>query len=78
MAEGFMRSPSWESLVSHDGKTYVNLKGGVLFSEKPVTAVIQFLVPEDSKEFEFNALEFNGVPQNRFVAIALLNKMCES
>ena len=31
----------------------------------------------DDDTFKFNALEFNGVPQNTFVANALLEKMCK-
>ncbi len=77
MAEGFMSSPSWTSLVADDGKTYVNLEGGITVSEKPVTSLIQFLVSDDLDTFEFNALEFNGVPQNTIMAVGLLSKMCE-
>ncbi|MDC1001849.1 hypothetical protein OAS89_05175 [Alphaproteobacteria bacterium] len=76
MADDFMSSPSWESLVAEDKSTYVNVEGGITYSEKQVNALIQFLVSENLDKFEFNALEFNGVPQNAFMANVLLNNMC--
>ena len=76
MAEGFMGSPSWSSGEAEDGGTFVNLKGDIMFAEKEVNALIQFVFNDDDT-FKFNALEFNGVPQNTFVANALLEKMCK-
>jgi len=78
MADSFMSSPSWESLVADDGLTYVNLEGGITYDGIPVTALIQFLVNEDTDRFELNALEFNNIPQNAFMGIGLLNNMCEA
>ena len=46
-----------------------------MYQEKEVTALLQFLINGDS--FELGAVEFNGVPQNRFMGVGLLNKMCE-
>ena len=76
IAEGFMGSPSWSSGEAEDGETFVNLKGDIMFAEKEVNALIQFVFNDDDT-FKFNALEFNGVPQNTFVANALLEKMCK-
>lgn len=77
MAESFMDDPSWKSLTADDGKKYVNLSGGILFNEKPVDALIQFLLNDDLS-FEFNAFELNGIPQGELIASALLEKMCSS
>ena len=76
MAESFMSSPSWQSLTADDGKTYVNLSGGITFHDKPVDAVIQFSLTGDT--FEFQAFEMNGIPQNALIAGALMDKMCEA
>ena len=78
MADNFISSPSWESLVADDGLTYVNLEGGITYDGMPITALIQFLINEDTDRFELNALEFNNIPQNEFMAMELLNKMCEA
>ena len=75
MVDGFMGSPSWEAIAADDGKTYVNVEGDIEYLEKPVRALLQFLV--EGEQFEFNALEFNGVPQIELVAWALLATMCE-
>ena len=75
MAEGFMGSPSWSSIKADDGGSYVNLNGDITFHEKPVTALIQFKLNQDDT-FEFQAIEFNDVPQNMLIANALLTKMC--
>jgi hypothetical protein len=78
MANDYMDSPSWESLVADDGLTYVNLRGGITYDGIPVTALVQFLVNENTNRFEINALEINNLPQNMFMAIGLLNNMCQA
>ena len=78
MANDFMASPKWESLLAADGRTYVNLQGGITFDDRPATALIQFLVNQTSQTFELNALEINGNATAQLVALVLLDKMCES
>ena len=75
MAEDFMHSPSWSSGKTEDGMIFVDLKGYISYFEKNVSAVIQFKFNDDDT-FQFNALEFNEIPQNRLLATSLLNKMC--
>ena len=77
MAKGFMGSPSWSSGKSEDGNTFVNLEGDISFMEKKVSAVIQFKFNDDDT-FQFNALEFNEIPQNNLIASSLLEKMCDA
>jgi hypothetical protein len=77
MVDGFMGSPSWSSLTGDDGSNYVNINGDITYHEKPVRALIQYKLNDD-KTFEFNALEFNDVPQNGIIAIGLQTKMCET
>jgi len=76
MVDGFMGSPSWSSITAEDGSNYVNISGDITFHEKPVRALIQYKLNED-ETFEFNALEFNDVPQNGLIAMGLQQKMCE-
>ena len=78
MAKDYMASPSWKSLIADDGLTYVNLTGGITYDGTPITVLIQFLVNKDVNRFELNALEFNNLPQNTFMAIGLLNNMCKA
>lgn len=76
MVRGFMGSPSWKSGKSEDGKHFVNVEGDITFHDKPVRAMVQFIV--DGEHFSFNAFEMNGVPSAKIIAVGLLNKMCES
>jgi len=78
MANDYMDSPSWESLVAVDGLTYVNLKGGITYDGVPATALVQFLVNENTDRFEVNVMEINDVPQNNLIANVLLDNMCEA
>lgn len=76
MVDGFMGSPSWSSITGEDGSNYVNISGDITFHEKSVRALIQYKLNKD-ETFEFNALEFNDVPQNALIAMGLQTKMCE-
>lgn len=78
MVNGFMGSPSWESGVGENSVKFVNVGGDITLADKPVRAVVQFVVDEKAGSFEYQAFEINGVPQNTFMAAALMAKMCES
>ena len=76
--DGFFGSPEWESGQSDDGVKFVNITGEMTYMEKPVKGVVQFRIGEDGKSFNYQAFELNGIPQNQFVAMALIRKMCDS
>ena len=78
MVDGFLGDPSWESGKSNDGQEFVNVEGKMTFQEKEVTAKVQFFINKDRTSFQYNAFEMNDIPQNNFIASALLSKMCES
>ena len=78
MTKDFMASPSWEGGKTTEGETFVNVSGGITYSEKEVNALVQFMVKSEDNTFKFNAMEFNGVPQNLFLAMGLLKKMCDA
>ena len=69
----FLSDPEWSVIESEDGTHIVNISGGITYQEKPVRALLQFLVVDD--RFEFTALEFNGIVQNEIIRMALMNKM---
>jgi hypothetical protein len=73
----FMSSPRWESGITEEGQTFVNVTGGIMYQEKEIVALIQFFLNLEDSTFEFNALEFNGIPQNTLMAGGLLNNMCK-
>jgi hypothetical protein len=77
MTKGFMASPNWEGGSDAEGNKFVNVSGGITYSEKQVNALVQFVVNPGKNTFEFSAMEFNGVPQNALLANALLEKMCD-
>ena len=75
---GFMGNPRWESGTGQDGTEFVNVRGSIRYMEKEVEALLQFQVTDRmAGAFEARALEFNGVPQNRVIQIALIQKMYE-
>lgn len=78
MVDSFMGSPSWKSGVAKNGQEFVNVSGDISYQEKKVRAEVQFFIDKKNKTFEFNAFEINEVPQNNFMAYALLGKMCDS
>jgi len=75
MVDGFMDSARWSNLVADDGNSYVNIKGGITYENKPGEALIQFKILSGGR-FQFNALEINDTPQNALVAGILLRAMC--
>ncbi|QLK45801.1 hypothetical protein DR996_11485 [Vibrio owensii] len=76
MVDSFLSSPSWESFTT-DGRTFVNIEGGLEFNDKPVDGLIQFELFEDDS-LNINAFELNEIAQNHFMTVALVEKMCES
>lgn len=78
MVDSFMGDPSWDSGITDDGKSFVNVGGNITLREKPVHALVQFMVNEEQGTFNYQAFEINEVPQNYFMANGLLNKMCQS
>lgn len=76
LIDNFFENPKWESFVGDDGELYVNIEGGITSDGEPVKALLQFIVEDD--EFEVNAFEIDGDPQNDLMVLSLLNKMCET
>lgn len=77
MADGFLASPAWETGKTRDGLEFVNLRGGVIYLEKPVRAAVQFLVDRKAGKFTLHAFELNGIPQDGPFRRALIRKMCD-
>jgi hypothetical protein len=74
MVDGYFVNPQWESINAGGGKTFISIKGKIMYSEKEVNAVLQFVYnPDDT--FQYNSLEFDGVPQNKSDFEALLDAM---
>lgn len=74
IVNGFFEAPKWERVLA-DNARYVNVSGKILIYEKPVIAVLQLKLNDDNT-FGYNALELNEVPQNNFLAMGLITKMC--
>jgi len=76
----YMENARWEEVYSnedgddwYDWDVYVNVSGSILYMEKEVAAVVQFKVR--GQTFEYNACEFNGIPQPDTVFLELLEKV---
>lgn len=76
MVTAYMQSPALTEVPSDNGTGYVNIAGGITYLNKPIQAVIQFSVTPNTRYVMYNALEFNGIPQNQVMATGLLSNMC--
>lgn len=76
LVDGYMASPEWQSLEV-DGRSLVNITGGIYFHEKPIDALLQFEINDD-ETLNINALEFNEIPQNQFMSAGLIEAMCKA
>ena len=80
-AQRFFGNPKWSSTDPADsnyaGYKLVNCVGEITYNNKPATGEIQFIVDEVAGTFLFNAFEINGVPQNKYRQVELLNAMYE-
>lgn len=71
--DGYLKNPKWESGVSEDGTRCVNVTGKILYYEKETDITVQFIIENDKTgSFSYNACELNGVPQNDFFVLGLL------
>ena len=75
MVNGFIANPEYKHIVSNN-IDYVNISGLITYNNKPANAVLQLWVRDD--KFGFQAFEINGTPQGKYMAAALINKMCEA
>ena len=75
MADAYLSTPNWESIVADDGRTYVNLRGGMTYDSEPANALIQFKIRGD--EFMVNAVEMDDEPLEEYVIEILISEMCE-
>lgn len=73
--DGFVGNPKWEEIKAEDGNKYINISGKIEYYKKETNILLQYKVKDNS--FEFNALEFNDIPQNIFIYNALIEKMYE-
>lgn len=75
--DGYLKNPKWESGLSEDNIRFVNVTGEILYYDKEVEIVIQFIVDEENESFQYNACEINDVPQSDFIFWALLKNIYE-
>ena len=75
MVNSYLSSPQWEAIVDDEGRTYVNVTGGMTYDGDPADALIQFKIRGDA--FQVNAFELNGDPQNEFTIGILVSNMCD-
>jgi len=73
--EEFFGDPNWQAILGNDRNKYVNVTGSISYMQEEVRALMQFKLNVKNNSFEINALEFNGIPQNRLILTALLDKM---
>lgn len=72
----FFGSPEWESGVTETGVKFVNVGGDMKYMNKAVKGIVQFAISKDNKSFSYSAFEINEIPQNKLIALGLINKLC--
>ena len=74
--DDYFSDPSWESFTSEEGMEIVQFDGGFTYYDDDTDCSLQFQVYDDGS-FEIYAVEFNGVPQNKLVIAALVERVME-
>ena len=67
----FFGDGEWKYLYSEDGNI-VQFNGKCKYMNKDIDCVIQYLVSPNKKQYEFYAMEFNGIPQNKLIYVSLI------
>lgn len=70
--EDFFSSGDWKYFQADTGEQVVEFTGFCMYMEEKVKARLQFIVDEDTGNFEVGALSFNEVPQNELTIETLL------
>ena len=71
--DGYLGNPKWESGISEDGARFVNITGKIFYYDKETDLLVQFIIDNDELEsFSYYACELNGVPQDNFFFLGLL------
>ena len=70
----FFAKPKWRSFYSEEGQI-VEFKGICTMNGKDIECVIQYLLSQDKSSYEFYAMEFNGIPQQPFMYMILVEKV---
>ncbi|WP_243439166.1 hypothetical protein [Fundidesulfovibrio soli] len=78
IVDNFLQNPRWESGETADGEVVVNVRGRMDYAGKTVNALLQFTINSHNRSWNMNALELNGVPQDKDMRTALVEAMCES
>lgn len=73
--DNFIGDASWESGESEAGERFVNVKGKIMYMDKKVDILIQFMVDEKNETFEYHACEMNDIPQDNLFFYGLLEKI---
>ena len=75
--EQFFAAPTWTYFKAESGEHVVEFTGFMTYHDVEVKARMQFIVDDESDEFEVGALSFNDVPQAELIKAAVLAKVFE-
>ena len=74
--ENYFDNTKWYYFVSDDGFDVVEFEGTFSYYDKDTSCCLQFKLYDDN-HFEAYALEFNGVPQSKFMKNTLVDEVME-
>lgn len=74
----FFSSPTWKYFKSDKGINVVEFTGYCTYVEQKVKAKVQFIVDENSNNFQIEAVAFNNIPQNKLTKAALIRVIYEN
>uniref|UniRef100_UPI0011213F28 hypothetical protein n=1 Tax=Nitrospira cf. moscoviensis SBR1015 TaxID=96242 RepID=UPI0011213F28 len=77
MVAGTFVSPSWVGSKTESGIRFVSINGKIQYLGKTVDGLLKFTFDETGDAFHYGAFEMNGVPQNDFLYMGLVAKMCQ-
>ena len=74
--ENYFDNTKWYYFVSDDGFDVVEFEGTFSYYDKDTSCCLQFKLYDDN-HFEAYALDFNGVPQSKFMKNTLIDEVME-
>ncbi len=74
----FFGDPEWKYFKSSDENDIVEFSGKCTYMDAEVTATIQFVLDIDNGTFVPGYFDMNGVPQNEWMTLFIINKVFDS
>lgn len=78
LVDDYVSNAKWESGLTNDGETIVNVRGKIAYKNRPANVVLQFTIEPKARKFNMSGFSINGDVQSKEMRVALINNMCSS